>query len=238
MPPAPRPAAARLALAALIVLALASASRGDVLVDETFPFTALANTPVNGPVVFTATLAPWPDANYPVIPTPQGFPDLPDDVFTGVRFSAATVGQPVRITGPADDPDFADFVTALTDGRENYIVHTLRFYDGGDTPPRIFMEQRGGEPEREVLFDRSAGDPVDLSGHEITAITLRLDAFHQEQLPAPGPPRAKATGSLTLTIEGTFVPEPAAPAATLVAGVAMLRRRRHRRPAPVACRGR
>lgn len=81
------------------------------------------------------------------------------------------------------------FAATLTDGRENYIVHTLRFYDAGHAPPRIFQEERGGEPEREVMFDRFAGDPADLSGHEITAITLRPDALNEVRLPAPGPLR-------------------------------------------------
>ena len=211
----------------LLLLPIAPWSHAAVLatVQKQFRSNGGLAQPIDPSLGFRFTLA----AGLPTIPPPH---PLPNELYNAYTWSATDLGRTVTIT-PADDPDFAGFAGILTDGQPG-TVYTGQYYS--TSPPTIVVQAGTGQDEGGFL-GHTAGDPVDLVGFDITAISERLDAVSVSVVPpAPGGSlyTFTATGTMTYTIEGDAVPEPDFAALVGLCGVTLTRRvfrHRHKRAA-------
>ena len=154
-----------------------------------------------------------------------GVPPWPVQIFDDVEFTYETVGRTYRVS-PATDPHFVAFAEAITDGIEERVLTQLAAYLVSD-PTRRFSNLFGGPPESEFFFGRELGDPVDLAGHRIDAMTVRLDSLSVQRGPF-GIGGLLYSLSYTLQFEGVAVPEPALTAPCLLSLALLLRCRRQR----------
>jgi len=219
-----RPSRSRCVIApALVLLALAAANpaRGDVLFQRQFPLTfrydVQPSRPINGPIEFTWALFEADKAVNPPLS------NQPGRVFDTLRFTPATVGQTFRLL-PGDDPDFAAFEASLTNGREDNLWETVNYYDtGARIPEEVTLGgDLGGGPEQSWIYNRLFGQPYDLAGNDITALIVRHDSLSFET-------RGTVTyvnAAVTLTVEGTPLPEPGGALFGLAGAAWVIRRRR------------
>ncbi len=140
---------------AVLALAISSLPIGAVRADTLAMFDgSLALAPSQG---YSYVSLAIPDANGPAI-------------FEDIYISTAAVGQTFTVSA-ANDPDFSDFVAAITDGVDQTItVYQLRGpgLSGGG----------GGIQALESSVQRfgSAGNP-DLAGFNISSISMRINDF-------------------------------------------------------------
>ena len=80
----------------------------------------------------------------------------------------------------------------------------------------------GGGPEQSWIYNRLFGQPYDLAGNDITALSVRHDSLSFET-------RGTVTyvnAAVTLTVEGTPLPEPGGALFGLAGAAWVIRRRR------------
>jgi hypothetical protein len=185
-----------------------------------FPMGAFLND-----VVFSIGLRPVPPPGQQLPLTP-----ISNEIFDGVRLSAADIGRTVRLTA-ADDPDFAGFVSMLTNGvADEALVASKTFAEGGYVGAPEATSQHVGVNSEHALLSVPAS--LDLRGFQIDAITERLDSLTitDNVVPVPSAPEIygrQFDGQVTLTVEGTATPEPGM-GMLMVLGAAMVGGRRRR----------
>lgn len=216
------PVAPLVALTLLAVAASPKPASGQVLYERQLLFdhnsSSTPPTPVIGPLEFDWSFIASAVSLFP----PQ--PVLPTDgrVFDAFKFSPTTVGQTFRVL-PGDDPDFATLEGLLTNGQEDYLYRAIQYRDRGRAQFQNVGSSLAGSRERFWLFNRTDGEPFDLAGYDITAFALRHDSLSVVNDGSS----LRINGAITLTIEGTAVPEPAGVAVGLAgAGWWILKRRR------------
>jgi hypothetical protein len=211
-------------LAAMAALSFSLTASAEVIFTISVPFKGVNPTASGiGPFLDEVEL-PFGAAAYNFgDPPPIG---VPSSLFDGIRALPSDVGRSWVATA-ASDPDFTTVARLLTDGVSESVFSGVESFrlNAALAPSSSLSSSRRTE---ESLFSSLGG--TDLAGYDLTAITERLDAMTitEDVTPDPSFPAyhgRQFEGQVTLSFEGTPVPEPGLGYLTAAAVGALLVRR-------------
>jgi hypothetical protein len=218
--------------AAFAITLVGVTASADTLVTSTIPFSNLflkgsPMGPFKDDVVFSLGLRSVPPRTTPRTPPATVYPI----VFDRIRLKPTDVGVRFTVTA-ADDPDFPAFVEFLNNGAyDELVVSSKVFAESGYGPayPEATSERIGSWSEFPYF---SMPGQADLQLYQVDSISLRLDSLvitDNVTVPTlPQFPGRQFTGSVTVTVEGIAVPEPATGVLVGFAAFASLVRRPRR----------
>jgi hypothetical protein len=161
----------------------------------------------------------------PKFPKPSDPIDMDKVLFNGIVWTESEIGKSYSVTADTD-PEFLEMAALLANGEDNAVAI------GFVTRAKDALTQRRFSALPEGYFLSIPGG-VDFDGYSLTRISQRLDALTigGDVTPIPTFPEfhgPQFSGQITLTFEGTPVPEPASAGLMLLgfAGALQVRGRR------------